>query len=97
MSELSSIWKSAVIFREDFLSRPGWLYGIWQKSTPGLPASTRPPYSNLHRALPPGSCPVVDHVGPSLHHVAALVSVLGFVIDSANSALLVREAFLDPV
>jgi len=45
-------------------------------------------------ALSPG----VDHVRPLLQHVAALLLILRFVVDTARAAaLFVGEAFFDPV
>ena len=39
----------------------------------------------------------VDHVDPLLHHVPALLRILGLVLDRAYALLFVRQARLDPV
>jgi len=43
------------------------------------------------------TCPIIDQISSGLHHVTTLVCVLGLVIDSANTPLLVRKALFDPV
>ena len=46
----------------------------------------------------PALGPGVDHVGPLLQHVAALLLILRLVVDTARTAaLFVGKAFFDPV
>ena len=41
--------------------------------------------------------PMVDHVGPILHHRSALLSVFRLVVDRPDPFLLVSKTLLDPV